>query len=158
MKATLVPAGCGVVRCHACEAGARSNNRSLASLNAREKVDTEIIQDCSQATLRAVIRGRIDPASVGCSDGWPGDDGLVEVGDDKPLRINKKKSFAKGRAHLNGIAAFWSFTKRRLARFNGVKVNFPLHLKEGEWRDDQPASSLAKDLLTLSKNPVEVLV
>jgi transposase-like protein len=37
------------------------------------------------------------------------------------VRINKQKSFTKGRAHINGIEAFWSFTKRRLAKFNGVK-------------------------------------
>ncbi len=102
------------------------------------EVYTEIIQDCSQATLRAVIRGRIDPASVVCSDGWPGYDGLVDVGFDKHIRINQQKTFAKGRAHINGIEAFWSFTKRRLAKFNGVKVNFPLHLKECEWRYSKP--------------------
>ena len=122
------------------------------------EVYTEIIQDCSQATLRAVIRGRIDPASVVCSDGWPGYDGLVDVGFDKHIRINKQKAFAKGRAHINGIEAFWSFTKRRLAKFNGVKVNFHLHLKECEWRYNKPASFLAKNLLTLIKSPVKVLV
>ena len=122
------------------------------------EVYTEIIQDCSQTTLRAVIRGRIDPASVVCSDGWPGYDGLVDVGYDKHIRINKQKTFAKGRAHINGIEAFWSFTKRRLAKFNGVKVNFPLHLKECEWRYNKPASFLAKNLLTLIKSPVKVLV
>ncbi len=122
------------------------------------EVYTEIIQDCSQATLRAVIRGRIDPQSVVCSDGWPGYDGLVDVGYDKHIRINKQKSFTKGRAHINGIEAFWSFTKRRLAKFNGVKVNFPLHLKECEWRYNKAASFLAKNLLTLIKSPVKVLV
>ena len=122
------------------------------------EVYTEIIQDCSQVTLRAVIRGRIDPASIVCSDGWPGYDGLVDVGYDKHIRINKQKSFTRGRAHINGIEAFWSFTKRRLAKFNGVKVNFPLHLKECEWRYNKPASFLAKNLLTLIKNPVKVLV
>ena len=109
------------------------------------------------------------------SFGWPGYDGLVDVGSDRHLRINKKKSFTKGRTHINGIEAFgsfttkgrthingieafWSFTKRRLAKFNGVKVNFSLHLKEGEWRYNKPASFLAKNLLILIKSPVEILV
>lgn len=122
------------------------------------EVYTEIIPDCSQATLRAVIRGRIDPASVVCSDGWPGYDGLVDVGYDKHIRINKQKAFTKGRAHINGIEAFWSFTKRRLAKFNGVKANFHLHLKECEWRYNKPASFLGQNLLTLIKNPAKVLV
>ncbi|MCB1329858.1 MAG: IS1595 family transposase, partial [Maritimibacter sp.] len=36
--------------------------------------------------------------------------------------------------HINGIESFWSFTKRRLAKFNGTRANFELHLKECEWR------------------------
>jgi transposase len=122
------------------------------------EVYTEIVADCSQRTLRAIIRGRIDPASVVCSDGWPGYDGLVDVGYDRHVRINKSKSFTNGRSHINGIEAFWSFTKRRLAKFNGVKVNFHLHLKECEWRYNKSASFLFKNLLTLIKNPVKVLV
>ena len=136
----------------------RLRGRGTRKQPVQGKVYTEIIPDCSQATLRAVIRGRIDPASVVCSDGWPGYDGLVDVGFDKHIRINKQKTFAKGRAHINGIEAFWSFTKRRLAKFNGVKVNFPLHLKECEWRYNKSASFLAKNLLTLIKSPVKVLV
>ncbi len=96
------------------------------------EIYTEIVNDCSQPTWRAIIRGRIDPASVVCPDGWPGYDGLVEVGYDRHVRINKKKSFTKGRAHINGIETFWSSTKCRLAKFNGVKANFHLHLKECE--------------------------
>ena len=37
-----------------------------------------------------------------------------------------------GTATFNGIESFWSFTKRRLAKFNGVSVNFELHLKESK--------------------------
>src|SRR5712691_5699744 len=122
------------------------------------EVYTEIIDDCSQATLRAVIRGRIDPQSVICSDGWPGYDGLVDVGYDRHVRINKQKSFTKGRAHINGIEAFWSFTKRRLAKFNGVKTNFDLHLKECEWRYHKSSSTLQKNLLTLINKPTDLLV
>ena len=33
--------------------------------------------------------------------------------------------------------SFWSFTKRRLATFNGVKVNFYLHLMKCAWRSDK---------------------
>ena len=37
------------------------------------------------------------------------------------------------------LRLFWSATKRRLAKFNGVKANFELHLKECEfrWRKDE---------------------
>ncbi len=36
---------------------------------------------------------------------------------------------------MNGIENFWSFAKRRLAKFNGVsRETFLLHLKECEFR------------------------
>jgi transposase-like protein len=54
---------------------------------------------------------------------------------------------------FNGIEAFWSFTKRRLTKFNGVKKNFELHLKECEWRYNKSTGQLVKELRTLiSKN------
>ena len=48
--------------------------------------------------------------------------------------------------HINGIESFWSFTKRRLKKFNGVKVNFELHLKECEWRWQQEPDGLLQEL------------
>jgi len=33
---------------------------------------------------------------------------------------------------MKGIESFWSFTKIRLNKFNSVKINFELHLKEFE--------------------------
>jgi transposase len=72
------------------------------------------------------------------TDGWTAYDGLVDVGYDKHFRIKKYRKegspFTDGPVHVNGIESFWSYTKRRLARFNGVKANFKLHLKECEWR------------------------
>ncbi|TXI21683.1 MAG: IS1595 family transposase, partial [Nitrosomonas sp.] len=50
---------------------------------------------------------------------------------------------------INGIESFWSFTKRRLAKFNGVSVNFELHLKESEWRWKKQPDELASELWQL---------
>jgi len=99
-------------------------------------VYTEIIPDAKKATLQAIIRQRIDLKSIIYTDGWRGYDGLVDVGYDKHLRVNHgKNEFAlEGDIHINGIESFWSFTKRRLKKFNGVKVNFEMHLKECEFR------------------------
>ena len=118
-------------------------------------VYTELVPDCSGKTLQAIIRGKISPESVIHSDGWRGYDGLVDVGYDKHFRINKTKAFAEKTVHINGIEAFWSFTKRRLAKFNGVKVNFALHLKECEWRYNKLLSDLIaklKKLVAKNKN------
>jgi transposase-like protein len=100
------------------------------------KVYTEIIPNCEHKTLHKIISGRIDLKSTIYSDSWKGYNGLVDVGYDKHIRLkHHRDEFSRKRsAHLNGIEAFWSFTKRRLAKFNGVKKNFELHLKECEWR------------------------
>lgn len=116
-------------------------------------VYTELVPDCSAKTLQSIIRGKISPDSVIHSDGWRGYDGLVDVGYDKHFRINKTKHFAVKTVHINGIEAFWSFTKRRLSKFNGVKKSFELHLKECEWRYNKPLPQLLAELKRLvSKN------
>lgn len=98
------------------------------------RVYTEIIPNCNRKTLRSIISGKIDPASEIISDCWSGYDGLVDLGYKKHVRINHHLHFSAMKAHINGIESFWSYTKRRLAQFNGYKVNFHLHLKECEWR------------------------
>jgi transposase-like protein len=101
-------------------------------------VFTEIVPDVKAKTLQGLIRGKVSLESVVMTDGWQAYDGLVDVGYDKHFRIKKYRKegspFTDGQVHVNGIESFWSYTKRRLARFNGVKTNFELHLKECEWR------------------------
>jgi transposase-like protein len=112
------------------------------------RVYTEIIPDCKKATLQAVIKGKVSVDSVIYSDGWRGYNGLVDVGYSKHFRVHHgANEFSRdGHCHINGIESFWSFTKRRLAKFNGVKINFELHLKECEWRWKKDADTLAKEL------------
>jgi len=46
-----------------------------------------------------------------------------------------KDELVRGKSHVNGIESFWSFAKRRLAQFNGLREEmFYLHLKESEFR------------------------
>ena len=118
------------------------------------KVYTEIVPDCKRKTLRAIILGKIHPRSIIYSDSWRGYNGLVDVGYDKHFRIkHKHNEFAKRkRIHINGIESFWSFTKRRLKKFNGVKFNFDLHLKESEWRWNKSPDQLEKELWHMLKS------
>ncbi|MEO6050742.1 MAG: IS1595 family transposase, partial [Pyrinomonadaceae bacterium] len=45
--------------------------------------------------------------------------------------------------HINGIENFWNQAKRHLRKFNGVpKDNFPLFLKECEWRFNKKKPNL----------------
>jgi len=116
-------------------------------------VYTEIIPNCKKAILQAVIKGKIDKSAVVYSDKWRGYDGLVDVGFDKLFRVNHgDNEFSKGHGiHINGIENFWSFSKRRLAKFNGVKKNFDLHLKECEWRYARLNDILEKELINILK-------
>jgi len=111
------------------------------------RVFTQIIPDCKRATLRKVILGKISMESTLLTDGWSGYTGLVDVGYDKHIRIDKSRSFSnRNGAHINGIESFWSFTKRRLSKFNGVKKYFDLHLKECEWRWKKSQVTMEKEL------------
>ena len=112
------------------------------------RVYTEIVPDCKHLTLQAVILGKVSIESVIYSDGWRGYNGLVDVGYSKHFRVSHgDNEFARdGHCHINGIESFWSFTKRRLAKFNGVSVNFALHLKESEWRWKKQPDELANEL------------
>jgi len=117
-------------------------------------VYTEIIPDTKARTLRPIIQGKVDLDAIIYSDKWRGYDGLVDVGYDKHFRVNHwNHEFSKWEGiHINGIENFWSFTKRRLNKFNGVKVNFHLHLKECEWRYSKTNIELEKDLIRILKN------
>ncbi len=114
-------------------------------------VYTEVVPDCKKATLQSIIRGRVSLGAVINSDGWRGDDGLVDVGYSKHFRVNHgENEFARGEHHVNGIESFWSFAKRRLQKFNGVSHRtFYLHLKECEYRFNHRNKDLSKLLLKL---------
>jgi len=123
------------------------------------RVYTEIVPNCRKKTLQAIIRGKVDTKVIVHTDKWRGYDGLVDVGYDKHKRINHSKAFSYGNGtHINGIENFWSFTKGRLAKFRGVKVNFVYHLKECEWRYKKKDMQLYRELIVLLKGDNKSLV
>ncbi len=134
--------------------GAGGKTIVFGVLKRHGKVYTEIVPDCSKATLQAVIRGKVTLDSVIYSDGWRGYNGLVDVGYGKHLRIDHgRNEFAKGSTHVNGIEGFWGFSKTRLYRFRGMsKSTFYLHLKECEFRFNYRGQDLYKILITMIKN------
>lgn len=118
------------------------------------KVFTEIVPDVQRKTLQAIIRGRVSIETVIHSDHWRGYNGLVDIGYPKHFRVNHSANeFANEISNINGIESFWSFAKRRLLKFNGVKKEtFHLHLKECEFRFNHRHDNLYKLLLTLLRN------
>ena len=86
------------------------------------KVFTEIVPNVQRKTLQAIIRGRVSIETIIHSDMWRGYNGLVDLGYPKHFRVNHSADeFATKDSNINGIESFWSYAKRRLQKFNGVR-------------------------------------
>ena len=106
------------------------------------KVYTKIISDAKETTLMPIIKEKVIPDSIVYSDSWRGYN-VLDVSEFKHYRINHSKLFTDKQNHINGIENFWNQAKRHLRKFNGVpKENFPLFLKECEWRFNNPKPQL----------------
>ena len=122
--------------------------------NGRVEIYTEIIPNCRWDTLRPIIQWKVDfDESILYPDGWKAYDVLVDPVSERHFRVNHGESeFSRWKwtwIHINGIENFWSYTKHRLNKFNGVKANFHLHLKECEWRYTKETVELEKELTTM---------
>lgn len=115
---------------------------------------TELVSGPPAKSLRALIKGKVSPEDIVRSEDWRGYDGLVDAGNDKCLRIGKTEKSAK----IDAIEAFWSFAKRRLAKFNGTNLNFGLHLKECEWRYNRTLPQLLADIHRLIADEKDLMV
>jgi len=117
-------------------------------------VYTQIVPNGRAATLQAVIPGHIPLDSTVLSDCLSSYDGLVDLGYAKHLRIRHSDDrWAEGPSHINGIESFWSYAKRRLAKFNGLsKRTFPLHLKECQYRFNHRHDDLYQAALKLLRS------
>ena len=73
------------------------------------RVYTEIVAKCDKPTLQKIIRG-ISTKSIVHTDKWRGYDGLVDVGFDKPFRINHLKE------------SEWRYGKTKHQMFNELVV------------------------------------
>jgi transposase len=106
------------------------------------KVYTKIIADAKGATLMPIIKEKVIPDSIVYSDSWRGYN-VLDVSEFRHYRINHSELFADKQNHINGIENFWNQAKRHLRKFNGVpKENFPLFLKECEWRFNNPKPNI----------------
>jgi transposase-like protein len=134
--------------------GARGKTIVFGLLKRQGKVYTEIVPDCSAATLQSIILGKTDIDSVIHSDGWRGYNGLVDFGYKKHFRVHHgKNEFVRGNSHINGIESFWGYAKIRLVKFKGMnKSTFNLHLKECEFRFNNREQDIYKVLLDMFRN------
>ena len=125
--------------------GAAGKTPVFGLLKRNGKVYVTIVPNCSKEELLPIIQGKIIAGSTIHTDGWKAYDGLILNGYTHHRVYHHENEFSRGKSHVNGIESFWSFAKRRLAKFNGLTdEKFILHLKECEVRfnhrkDDFPA-------------------
>ena len=120
------------------------------------QVRTEVVANCRKATLGAVLRAKVDLASVIHSDEFASYNSVAALGYKMHRRVRHRREFARGECHINGIESFWGYCKLRLARCHGIpRQTFRLHLKECEFRfNHRPKSGddLYKILLKLCRD------
>lgn len=100
-----------------------------------------------------MIKQTIKPDRIVSTDGYTGYD-VLDVSEFKHHRIHHSEKFVEGKTnHINGIENFWNQAKRHMRRFNGIpKEQFPLFLKECEWRFNyRPTENLFNVLLDWAK-------
>ena len=116
------------------------------------KVLVEVVENCTKAQLLPIIQGHILEGSTVHTDGWKAYDGLILNGYDHHRVYHSHDEFVRGKSHVNGIESFWSFSKRRIAKFNGLTDDkFILHLKECEFRFNNGKENLEKLVFKLFK-------
>ena len=114
-----------------------------------------VVAYVSRAALLPTVEGKVLEGSTIYSDGWKAYDGHMLNGYDHYRVYDSSNEFVRGKSHINGIEAFWSFAKRRLAQFNGIKEDkFILHLAECQFR----YISRIKNLMDVLVNEYAMLV
>ena len=132
--------------------GAAGKTPVFGLLKRDGKVFVTVVKDCSKESLMPIIQGKVLEGSTVHSDGWKAYDGLILNGYDHYRVFHSTNEFARGKSHVNGIESFWSFAKRRFAKFNGLHSDsFILHLKESEFRFNHRNDNLFEIILSLLK-------
>jgi len=132
--------------------GAAGKSVVFGLLERDGKVYTKVVDAVSKEILMDVIRRKSRKGSVYYTDQFRSYNSLKRYG--KHYTVKHSKVFVrKGRKrliHINGIEGFWSFAKHGLYNYRGVsKSNFPLYLKEMEYRYNHRKDSLLNLLIRL---------
>ena len=115
--------------------GAAGKTPVFGLLKRNGKVFVTVVPNGSKEELMPIIQGKILTGSTVHTDGWKAYDGLILNGYNHYRVFHHENELARGKSHVNGIECFWSYTKRRLSKFNGLTdAKFILHLKESECR------------------------
>lgn len=116
--------------------GAGGKIAVVGLLQRRGYVFTAPVDRCTKEELLPVILAKVAQGVDIYTDGWTSYDALAVYGfNHKKVKHDDNEFSAGDGNHINGIESFWSFAKRRLAKFNGIrKTFFSDYLLETEWR------------------------
>src|SRR3989344_2355410 len=107
----------------------------LGLLKRNGQVYTQIIPNTKREEIMPIIRRTVKKGSDIYTDGWRSYDALAVYGYNHKKVQHDKDEFAVGETHINGVESFWSYAKRRLTKFNGIrKQDFARYMLESEWR------------------------
>ena len=126
----------------------------LGLLKREGRIYTQIIKNTQREQVMPIIRKVVQSGSDIYTDGWKSYHALAVLGYDHKRVKHQENEFVNKRdrkAHINGVESYWSWIKRRLAKFNGMKKKqFQNQLLESEWRFNH-RHNLISDLKRLLK-------
>lgn len=130
--------------------GASKKIAVVGLLERAGRVFTKPVDRCTKKEIMPILRAKLAQGVDVYTDGWKSYDALAVYGFNHKRVLHEKDEFSNGNGnHINGIESFWSFAKRRLAKFNGIpKILFGDYLKETEWRFNN-RGKIEKKLRTL---------
>lgn len=115
--------------------GAGRKTLVLGLLKRDGNVFTQIIPRASRWEILPIIHRVVRSGSDIYTDGWKSYDALAVYGYNHKKVKHERDELVRGEVHINGVESFWSWVKRRLAKFNGVSTSqFNRYLLESEWR------------------------
>ena len=125
----------------------------LGLLKRKGKVYTEIISKAEKVELMPIIRRVVKSGSDIYTDGWKSYSALAVYGyNHKKVKHEENEFVREDEVHINGVESFWSWTKRRLSKYNGIgKRDFWKYLLESEWRFNH-RENIKNDLRKMLRN------
>ena len=129
--------------------GAAAKIPVFGILERQGRVRVTVVRDVSAETLLNMTLKTVRRGSIVYTDKFRSYDSLMFCGY-RHLKVDHQKRFASGKVYINGLEGFWSWAKERLIKHHGVsKENFPLYLKELEFRYNHRQEDLFDNIANL---------
>ncbi len=128
--------------------GARDKSVVFGLLERDGKVYTKVVESVTAEELMRHIRARAGKGSVYYSDAFHGYQSLRCYGAHRTVSHGRAPGGRRTQNPINGIEDFWSYARHILRNYRGVsRHNFPMYLKEIEYRFNHRKENLFKNFL-----------